>query len=79
MRHLRGVGYAAEEPQQGDVVDVRRGAGVKAKLVGDGHRETARTQRVLHRLAGAEIGGQRDRGDQFRQPEAVARCRLHGR
>ncbi len=74
--HRRG---AAEEPQQGDIVDVGGGAGIHAQSVGHRSGQPAGPQRVLHRLARAEIGGQRDRRDQPGQPEPVViRGRRHG-
>ena len=53
-------------------MDVRGRGGVESQMVGDGHRQPAGPQRMLHRLAHHQVGGQGHRRDQFRQPETVA-------
>ena len=67
---LVGVGCAADEAQQGEVVDVAEVAARPAQLPPRGDREQAGAQRLLQRLAHAQIGGQREGGDEFGEADA---------
>ena len=67
QRRLRRIRRAAEEPQQRDVVHARPRGGIQPEGLGDRQRHPARPQPVLQRLAGSQIGRQRQGDRQLRQ------------
>jgi hypothetical protein len=77
-RLLVRVRMAAQPGQQRDVVDDRSLGLLELEVLGDTEPEYAGTQHVLHRLAEPQVRGQRDRGDQLRQPHVRSGERRHG-
>lgn len=57
-----GVGRAAQEAQQGDVVDLGQVLTAQAEPLGEAESEQARVQTLLERLPHAQIGGEGKRG-----------------
>lgn len=69
LRVLGSPRGAAQEAQERDVVELAPLAGGQSERVRYALGERARAQRMLHRLARAEIGGERDRGDELGEPD----------
>lgn len=74
---LMGIGRAADEAEQRRGVRVRELAFGKAPDATQADRDQAGAQRVRHRLAQPEVGGQRQGGYQLRETKAVTRSRFH--
>ena len=69
LRLLVRVGVAAHVDQQGRVVDDRPFLLVEPAALREPQRDEALAQDVLHRLSEAEVDAERERRDEFRQPD----------
>ena len=79
-RGLRGEGRAARRVHEPGVEDIAKLTLAQAELVRDPQRDEAGPQRLLLRKAAPEVGGERDCGEQLRQPDPLpASCRGHAR
>src|SRR5690606_11589607 len=66
---LVGVGGAAHEAEQREVVDIAKGAASQSKLLARHGGQQAGAQRMLQWLARTEIGGQRKGGNELGEPD----------
>jgi hypothetical protein len=72
LRHLRGVGRAADHREQRRPVDRFVLMGFEVERLSEAARDQARAQAVLHRLAETEVGRQRERRDNLDQPRRAS-------
>jgi hypothetical protein len=71
-RHLEGLA-GADRRHQRHPVRVGLCLRIEPEVLGEAHRDEARAQHVLHRLAESEVGRQGERGDQLGEPHAGRR------
>jgi hypothetical protein len=72
-----GFGGAAQEAQQGEVVDDVELGPAQVERIAETGRQHARAEGVLDRLAHAQVGGQRERRDKLGQPDSWFAALLH--
>jgi len=79
LRLFVGVDVAAHPGDQAEVVDDRPRVLVEPESLGEPQCDQRLPHHVLHRLAEAQVGPERDHRDQLGQPDASnARGRRHG-
>jgi hypothetical protein len=69
LRGLCGIGGAANEPEQGEVVHLGQLVSGDPGPAGKLQRQQAGAERMLHRLPGPKVGRQRQGRHQLREPQ----------